>query len=59
MNIKQYLSKIGTKGGSVTGGKKAEAARGNAIKARAAKANKTAVPAPIAQAMAVTGGNEL
>ena len=38
MNIKQYLSKIGRKGGSVKGGKKAEAARGNAIKARAAKA---------------------
>ena len=55
MNIKQYLSKIGRKGGSVKGGKKAEVARGNAIKARAAKANKTVVPAPVA----VIGGSEL
>ena len=44
-SIKKYLSKIGKKGGSVSGGRKAEAARANAVKARESKANKTAVPA--------------
>ena len=47
-SIKKYLSKIGRKGGSVQGGRKAEAARVNAVKAREAKTNKTAVPAMIA-----------
>ena len=55
MNIKQYLSKIGRKGGSSKSTRKQEASRDNAIKARAAKLVKTAVPASIA----VTGGNEL
>ena len=44
-SIKKYLSKIGRKGGSVSGGRKAEAARANAVKARAVKTNNTAVPA--------------
>ena len=57
-DIKKYLSKIGTKGGSSRSERKTIASRVNAIKAREAKANK-AVPAPIAQAMAVPGGNEL
>ena len=47
-SIKKYLSKIGRKGGSVSGGRKAEAARANAVKAREVKANKTAVPAMVA-----------
>ena len=55
MNIKQYLSKIGKKGGSVSGGRKAEAARANAIRAREVKANKTAVPAMAA----VTKGSDI
>ena len=55
MNIKQYLSKIGRKGGSVSGGRKAEVARANAVKARAAKANKTVVPAMVA----VTKGSDI
>lgn len=40
-SIKKYLSKIGKKGGSVSGGRKAEAARANAVRARAIKASKT------------------
>ena len=47
-SIKKYLSKIGTKGGSVKSGRKAEAARANAVRERAVKAHKTAVPAMVA-----------
>ena len=45
-SIKKYLSKIGRKGGSVSGGRKAEAARANAMKARAVKADKTQTNQP-------------
>ena len=40
-SIKKYLSKIGKKGGSVSGGRKAEAARANAQRAREIKAQMT------------------
>jgi hypothetical protein len=43
--IRKYLSKIGSKGGSVSGGRKADTARANVAKARAVKAAKTAGPA--------------
>ena len=54
-SIKKYLSKIGKKGGSVSGGRKAEAARANAVRARAVKANKTVGPA----ILAVTKGSDI